>query len=475
MDNGQRNKELIKGTGTYAIGTFGTKILSFLIVPLYTYYISTEDMGVYDLLMSTINLLTPIITMQISDAAYRWILQDMDNKELYIRSTIQVLCINCILAGFLIMIGNHFFSIPYCGYFCVVLILSRILATIQKLLRALKNQRLFAISGLSYSVIFLGLNFFQICILKQGVRSLFQSAIIADICAILLIVFVEPRLHVNYIVKPNINIIKDFFKFSVPLVPNYLNWWVINSSDRYIVAFFLGTSANGILAIAHKFPTVLQTVLNLFTTSWQDITVAEAKDNTGSYYTGIFRKFSLFALSMLWILIPFTKMVVLLVMSPAYKIACNFIAFYYLGTVFQSFASFYGVGYLRNKNTGKAFSTSIYGAIVNAVINFGCIRMIGLQAAAISTFIGFLVMWLIRERQNRKELGIQVKWNELIAFTVITICVAIVSNMTNIKVNIGLSIIGILTFMVINKNNIMNIVRIIKNKIQRRFAMKRQA
>ena len=76
MSDLKNNKELIKGIGVYAIGTFGTKILSFLIVPLYTYYIATDDMGVYDILTSTISLLTPIITMQISDAAYRWIIRD---------------------------------------------------------------------------------------------------------------------------------------------------------------------------------------------------------------------------------------------------------------------------------------------------------------------------------------------------------------------------------------------------------------
>ena len=65
------SNKLVKGTIIYAIGNFGTKILAFLIVPLYTYYISTSEMGNYDLVTTTVSLLTPIITMRISDAAYR--------------------------------------------------------------------------------------------------------------------------------------------------------------------------------------------------------------------------------------------------------------------------------------------------------------------------------------------------------------------------------------------------------------------
>ena len=43
-----RNQQLIKGTMIYAIGNFGSKFLSFLIAPLYTYYINPTQMGQYD-------------------------------------------------------------------------------------------------------------------------------------------------------------------------------------------------------------------------------------------------------------------------------------------------------------------------------------------------------------------------------------------------------------------------------------------
>ena len=70
------------GTITYAIGNFGTKILSFFIVPLYTYYIAPSEMGDYDLLMTTVSLLSPLLTMKISDATYRWIINDPKNLVL---------------------------------------------------------------------------------------------------------------------------------------------------------------------------------------------------------------------------------------------------------------------------------------------------------------------------------------------------------------------------------------------------------
>lgn len=466
MNDQKKSKNLLQGVGIYAIGTFGTKILSFLIVPLYTYYISTSDMGVYDILLSTINLLTPIVTMQISDAAYRWIIRDDENdKEQYIRATIQVLVTNCLIASAIILIVNQFYNIPYCFYFCVVLILSRAYQTVHKILRGLKNQWLFAISGLIYTIVFLFLNVVQLCFLGMGVESLFQSAIAANIAALIAIVIFEPGIRICYFRKPDVKLILKLYKYSIPLVPNSLNWWVINSSDRYIVMFAMGSSANGVLAIAHKFPTMLQSVLNLFTTSWQDLSVADTETNVGEYYTSVFRKYYKLALSFLWVLIPITKIVILLIMNKSYKSACDFVSFYYLGTVFQSFASFYGVGYLRSTKTGKAFATSIYGAIVNAVVNISFINLIGLQAAAVSTFIGFLVMWLIRERQNKKELGIRIKWTEFWILTFSAVAMCVLSIKSNLYVNIGLFFLGGIIFVISNFGDVKMIIKIVHKKI----------
>lgn len=461
-----KSEKLIKGTGIYAIGTFGTKILSFLIVPLYTYYISTADMGIYDILISTVSLLAPIITLQISDAAYKWIIStEIKEKEKYIRATMQVLVINSSVAVALVLLINYIYQIPFCIYFCIILVFSQSLQTFQKMLRALQRQFLFALSGIIYTFVLLSLNVFQLCYLKKGVECLFQSTIIANAIALILIYVIERRFWINCFERPNFKLILEMYKYSCPLIPNYLNWWVMNSSDRYIVLWALGSSANGILAIAHKFPSMLQSVLQLFTNSWQDLSVADSDKEIGAFYTKVFRKFSRLSLSSLWILIPITKIIITFIMSISYKTACDFVAFYYLGTVFQGFSSFYGVGYLRSGKTKKAFSTSIYGAIINAAVNICLIHLIGLQAAAISTFVGFGVMWIIREKQNREDLQIRINWIEIATLTATSILLSIISIIYGTNINLILLSMGIIGFVLLNVKDIKIILITIRKKI----------
>ena len=463
-----KNNALIKGMGIYAIGTFGTKILSFLIVPLYTYYITTSDMGVYDVINSTISLLIPIISMQIFDAAYRWIIQDdVADKEEYICATLHMVFLNAIVSVGIILIINHIYEIPFCGYFCSILILSLLFQAIQKLLRGLNNQWLFAISGIVYSFVFLTSNVLQIVVFKHGIKSLFQSTVMASVVSIALIFAMEPRLRINYFRRSNLRLVRELYKYSIPLVPNQLNWWVINASDRYVVMFAMGSSATGILAVAHKFPTMLQSILNLFTSSWQDLSIAEGKQDSKEYYTAVFRTYYTFALSALWVIIPLSKIVMSAILSRAYQSAADYVAFYYLGTVFQAFSSFYGVGYLKSTKTGKAFTTSVYGAIVNAVVNIALVKFIGIQAAALSTFCGFLIMWLIRERQNRSELNIQIQWIHFGFYTIFSVIISIMSICSNVIVNSIIATAGGILFLIFNKKIFCHMIYLLKNKIKR--------
>ncbi len=69
---------LLKNVGLMAIGQFGSRILSFLLVPLYTSILSAADYGTFDLYSTIVQLLVPVLTLNIYDAMLRFAL---DGKE----------------------------------------------------------------------------------------------------------------------------------------------------------------------------------------------------------------------------------------------------------------------------------------------------------------------------------------------------------------------------------------------------------
>ena len=470
MDKNEKvkSKALISGTIIYTIGNLGTKILSFIIVPLYTYYINTSDMGDYDLVNSTISLLTPLLTLQIMDAAYAFMLRDNIKPKDCINAVYKFMVITTVLSSAIILAINYFVPIKYCYYMILQLIVSRFFTALQKLLRGLKNQKLFAVSGVLYTAIFLVLNLIQIVGLKQGVEALFQSAIISyTICIILVLIF-EKRLRIFNIKENNFNLQKQMLKFSVPLVPNQLNWWMMNMLDRYIIRFFLGSSANGIFAIAHKFPSVLQLLFNIFYMSWQDTAITDKDADAGKFYSKIFKLYYYFSFTLLIFLVPFTKIFILLAMNESYHSSTQYIGFLYLGTIFQAFSSFFGVGYLKNNKTSQASATSIFGAVVNAVIDLALMKFIGLYAAAISTFVGFFVMFIIRVVQTRKTMQIKIDYIKFILLFLISFTTVILCIFTNTAQDIVLTVIGVICFVVINRKTLTASVKKIINKTKKR-------
>lgn len=455
-------KKLIKGTATYAIGDFGTRILSFLIIPLYTYYISTEEMGIYDLLISTSGLLIPLITLQVSDASYRWIISKKNEASECITATYKVLLSTSILFILIAIAFNNVVDIPYVELFVLLVIASSWYTTILKIVRALENQKLYAIIGVIYTSIYLSLNVLQIVAFKKKVDSLLISSVIGYFICIFFVIYKEPQLRkFSAAVRPDL--IRQFVVFSLPLIPNYLNWWVINSSDSYIVTLALGTSANGLLSVSHKFPSVLQVFLSLFNTSWQDLSISKhAKE--GTFNTKTFEILSKMILASVCVLVPATKIFISIIMSEQYQMSSEFVPLYYLGAAYQGFSAFYGVGYLKKGKTRQALLTSVYASTINIIIDLIAIRYIGLHAAALSTFVGFLVMWLVRERQNREELGIIVNWTMIVTLTLTDCLIAYISIATGIVENIFLLLLSTVLFVIVCRKNFCAILKMITER-----------
>ena len=465
----QNNKALLTGTIVYAIGNLGTKILTFLIVPLYTYYISTSDMGDYDLLMTSVSLLAPIVSLKISDATYNWMIKQTKSNEVCIKSTYNYLLKSCTLSVILVGIIGYFTHIWNLKLFLAILVLDPVLETTQKILRGLKNQKLFAASGIIYTGILVTLNFITVCVMKLGVTSLLVNTIISQLVSIALIFALEKRIRCLTVAiekRALLETQKEMLKYSMPLVPSTLSWWVMSVSDRYVVRFFLGSSFNGIYAIATKFPSVLQTFFVLFNNAWTDMALANlhSKEENSKYVSSLFEKMYVFSFSAIFCLIPITKVVTQVILSSDYKIGSIYIGFLYLGAIFQGFSTFASVGYLQSKKTARAATSSLAGAIVNLLVDFILIKSVGLFAAALSTYAGFLIMWLVRMYDIRKDWPIAVNIPKFTIMTLVATAIATVTIWTTVEIDAIMTVLFGVLFIALNKIYIKIVTQKIKHK-----------
>ena len=79
-----RGKKLENNVILMTIGNIGSKILTFLLVPLYTSCLSSNDYGISDLILTTVSFLLPIFSIQISEALLRFALdKEIDDKQVF--------------------------------------------------------------------------------------------------------------------------------------------------------------------------------------------------------------------------------------------------------------------------------------------------------------------------------------------------------------------------------------------------------
>ena len=236
-------------------------MLSFVMVLVYTHYITTSDLGYYDLILTTVSLIQPIVTMAFDEGIYRWMIDDSyKDKRTIVTTCLKITSVTTLGAIAVLFLLNFKFHFQYVLLIALYLASVVLYAMFLNAVRGLSNNKLYAMSGVLNSIAMLVLEILGLMVFNMGVEALLFANLASNLIAIVYIYLKQKELH--GILKESVDrvLAKKIFNYSMPLVPNQISWWIVNSSDRYIILFFLGTSFNGIYSVSNKFPTIITTI-----------------------------------------------------------------------------------------------------------------------------------------------------------------------------------------------------------------------
>ena len=422
-------KSLIKNSFLFAIGSIGSKAISFFMLPLYTRMLTTSDYGQLDILQTTISLLIPLVTFQVVEAVFRFSvdMRDKDSASKVLTNGIFLCLIGMLITLLLFPIFNNFEPFAtYTTMFYLIMFLTIFHGIIKQFVRGLEKIKTFVAADLIYTGSFVTFNIVFLVNLRMGLRGYFLSMVLAHLVAIIvLIIFGNVFKYLN-LKSFNRKLLKTMLIYSIPLIPNGLMWWVMNVSDRYMLTYFLGFDATGIYSVSYKFPSLITLMNSIFFMAWQLSAMQEyGKEGYDNFYKNIFGVLSSFLLLITAVVLLILKPLMSVFVADAFYESWKYVPLLLVGTVFQAFSSFFGTNYTASKKTKGAFTTSVYGAIVNIGINLLLIPIWGIQAAAFSTMLAYLTMWLLRLFDTKKFVKIKIDWKSLI-FSIVLIDIQIV-------------------------------------------------
>lgn len=440
-----QEKNLVKKTVIYAIGNIGSKVLAYIMVLLYSHFILSEDMGYYDLILTTVSMVQPIIAFQITDGVYRFLINDKNNKVQILTTAFKFLCITVFFAEIGLGIVAYIYKLEYVIWIGLYLIAILFYCFFHDAVRGLGQSKKYAIIGIINSSILLGSEIVGLLIFNLGILALLAANVISMLACIIIMVIWQKEFRRILYAKFNIGLLRELIRYSAPLVPNTICWWVVNSSDRYIILGILGTAYNGIYSISNKFPTILTTITGIFYLAWQESAIREYNSsNRDEFFSKIFHKYYILLFTLCTCAIPMTHIVIEIFVGSDYKSAWMYSGFLYLGALFSALCSFLGLGYQISKETSRSISTTIIAACINVSVNVSLIKIIGLQAASLSTFIAYFFLFIIRVEHTKKYFSLTIDWKKFYGLLCLCMIMIILTLITkNLVISAVLSVFGV--------------------------------
>lgn len=462
-----QKKQLLKNTAIIAIGKLSTQIVSFLLLPLYTAKLSTEEFGTYDFFVTLSVFLLPIITLLMEESMFRFLIDadDLKSKKRTITATIVYTAVGTVIFTILAAIIMGIIHYEYAVIFIIFIISNILLGLSNALSRGMGKVNLYSLSNFILGVITIILNILFIVTFKLGVNGLLWSNIIANTATAVIMFY---KLHLPQFVSK-----KDFsretlgkmIRYSAPLVPNNLSWVIISLSDRLMLTQMTGADANGIYAVANKFPNIVYTCYGFFSTAWKESAARILKEeNKSQYYNSIYKDVKFFLKAIVLGLIAIMPLAFPLLVNESYNDAYKYIPILIISIYYTNMSNFYGGIFTAYKNTKIMGSTTAVAAVINIVINIIFIPKFGIYAATFSTLISNIVVYFYRRYKIMDYIKLKEKFNYV--FWILLVITLITYYKNNMILNIIVFLLVVAYCIFTNKNFIMRVSKPVISKVQ---------
>lgn len=405
-----RYKFLASNTVLFFISSFSSKFLVFLLMPIYTAVLTPAENSDVSLMMQTANLLIPLVSLGISNSIIRFGLDDKYSKRTVFTTGVLTLGAGYIILLCFFPLLNHFeFINKYIWFLYLYLLMSCSRTLVQQFVRAKTYTKLYAFDGILATVNTLILVCLFLLKFKMGAIGYICAIIGADFLSVIFLTAVSSAYRYFDLSSINKSVAKEMLSYCLPLIPAGIFWWITNVSDRYMVAYFVGQTENGIYDISYKLPSLVNLFATIFTEAWQISAVKESGEkHTNRFFSNVFKAYQ----SVVFIggagIILLCKPLIMLLADKSYFDAWQYVPVLIISTIFSCFATFLSSIYMVEKRGGLNLVTMMAGAIANIILNLLLIPKMGAQGAAIATCASYVLVFVLRAINTKHFIDINI-------------------------------------------------------------------
>ncbi len=421
-------KNLAHGTLIYGFGQAANRLVGFLLLPLFTAYLSPRDYGVISLLALVTFVITQVVGLGfgVSLGIVYYKQDDQGYRQTTIWTAFFILLISSICA--LVLLTLYSKQISYLLFqvhdFSTLIIYTSVAAVcggvlsqpfIMKMQFENKATR-YTVVNLIATLITTALNVVFVILLRQGVEGWVLSNLIGALISFLLFLVVSG----GFPVMPDRLLASTLVRLGLPMIPSFLFILVMQHSGRYMLQLERGLADVGIYNIGYTFGTIVTLAVSAFTTAWypyfnsfvnrQD----EGRDvfsKVTTYYVIIFGLLGVF-------FFVFARPLVQLFTQVPFHESHRVIGPITLANIFSGLFSLTLPGIYFAQEVKLVNIVQIVCCCLVIILNALMIPSMGMVGAAVAMAAGFILMPLLQLFLNKKRcyLAIDYQWKRMIHF-----------------------------------------------------------
>lgn len=400
----------LKSSGILVVANIALKCVQFFLMPIYTAYLSAAELGVNDIIFTTMSMLLPVLTLAL-DASFSAFYYDKkpDNTKYIFNTILLILCIQSVIPLVLCFFSKGISSILfgnaqyYLGIIFALLSLSINLFYIPFSLKIRMENRMkvFSLVNVSATLVLVAANLLFVVVLKQGYLALVVSQAITNVYQLVAYsAFAHAKCEIRFVSKAYV---KTVIQYGLPLIPVGVFSWILSSCDRYMLLYMCGEEQVGLYGIGARFLTVLNVIVGAVNMAY---TTFAFKNRDSQYakemYIGIFSALSFLLAGICFTVSLFSKEIVSAMTTAEYHQAFSLILPLLYSQASLAMTNVVGYGIAFEKKSRYYLLTTVISAIVNIVLNFFLVGIFQADGAAFATLIAHVfqlgITYLIAER-----------------------------------------------------------------------------
>ena len=424
---------LIKNTSIYAIGHILPKAASFLLLPLYTRYLSPSDYGIVNSMMILLTLLTVFYSLSIERSIYRlyYDYQTKEDKKNYLGTITITMVLNAFFVLLIVLLSKELISkiystIPYNPYYLYIIGTGffSIFGLIPKIYFQVEQKPLkFVLISLSEFIVLTGLLIYFIVFRQMGAQGMLLAGLVASVIFLPLFIIVTFKI-INFTF--NYQTMKESLFFSIPLMPMIIAAWILNLSDRIFIENFNGLKEVGLYSIAYKLAEILLIFTAAFTKAYDPLffKIANQEDQIDAKIKlSLYNKMFAIILIICALGITLFSKEFFMLLDKQYFSAFNLVPIIMIGVLFSNVGGIFNLSMYQAKNTKLIMFLTLASALLNIILNWLIVPIYGAQGAGFTTAISFIFFFILKYYYSKKSYFLIFAWKELgIYFAIASIC-----------------------------------------------------